>query len=363
MKKVDVVVGTRPEIIKMYPVYKALMERPDLQVRLISTGQHRELGEQAFRSFGIKPDIDLCVMRPNQSLSGLTASILSNLETVFIQDQPDIVLAHGDTTTSYVAALSAFYHRIPFFHVEAGLRTYRLDSPYPEEFNRQGISRLSTHHFAPTELEKRNLMKDGVYENGITITGSTVHDSIREIQNSQLSRTPLVSVNRKKLSVVTLHRRESGTQNLKNLMEGIRSAALKSKDTTFIYPVHPNPISKKFAHEVFHGIENVELSNPLDYVSFISLLDRADLVITDSGGIQEETSYLGTPTLILRDLSERMDGIDSGTTHIIGTDEARIESEVLRHLSRVPFRLRRNIPAGVRASDIIADKVLNEVCS
>ena len=368
MKKIYLVVGTRPEAIKMAPVYHALKKKPDLQIKLISTGQHRQLIQQAYESFRISPDIDLDVMQTNQSLSRLTANILVGLENVFKIDKPDIILAHGDTTTCYSTALSSFYHSIPFFHVEAGLRTYRLDSPFPEEFNRQCVAQLASHHFAPTETEKNNLLDEGISDSKITDTGGTIHDAVHEIQKAEKqigsNLPPLIESKiqepYKKLAVLTLHRRESGHNTLPKMMTAIKAAALRQADTIFIFPVHPNPLVYNTAREIFKDVANVTLTRPLEYRVFISLLLKADLVITDSGGVQEEAAYLGKRVLVLREKTERLDGVRLGLTKIVGTDSNKIESEIIHQLRpSMQNTTQENIINKTlkRASDIVADKV------
>jgi UDP-N-acetylglucosamine 2-epimerase (non-hydrolysing) len=360
MKKVHIVVGTRPDAIKMAPVYKALKSKGSLDIKLISTGQHKELLQQVFQSFDLSPDVDLGVMKAGQSLTQLTVGLLNGLENLYQKDRPDIILAHGDTTTCYATALSAFYHSVPFFHVEAGLRTYRIDSPFPEEFNRQSVAHLTTHHFAPTEVEKANLLRDGILEKAITVTGGTIHDAIRDMQGLNLTSKSLDT--NKNVVVFTLHRREHMEQ-LKGMMIAIRNAATVSKEALFVCPLHPSPIVKKCATEVFKDINNVILIDPLNYPDFLNLMSNSKLIVTDSGGIQEEASFLGRQTLLLRENTERQDGLKDGLTHLIGTNPFQIEHSILKHLELVSNNqtvLNEKAPSK-RASEIVAS-VVYEKC-
>jgi UDP-N-acetylglucosamine 2-epimerase (non-hydrolysing) len=356
MKKVHIVIGTRPDAIKMAPVYKALKSKAELEVKLVSTGQHKELLQQVFESFSLSPDIDLGVMKAGQSLSQLTVGLLNGMERLYQNDRPDIVLAHGDTTTCYATALSAFYHSVPFFHVEAGLRTYRINSPFPEEFNRQSVAHLATHHFAPTEIEKNNLLRDGILEKAITVTGGTIHDAIRDMQALDIS--PLSLGLNRNVVVFTLHRREHLKQ-LQEMMTAIKNAAKASQEVLFICPLHPSPAVRECALKVFNNIDNVILTDPLKYPDFLNLLSKSKLIVTDSGGIQEEASFLGKQTLLLRENTERLDGLRDGFTHLIGNDPYQIEQRILKHLDQVTEKkfVSENGNLIPRASDIVASVV------
>jgi UDP-N-acetylglucosamine 2-epimerase (non-hydrolysing) len=338
-KRVFIVVGTRPEVIKMAPVYEALRQVPNIETTLVSTGQHRELLDQAMAAFGLKPDIDLRVMKAKQSLTELTCSILEGMARVFASEAseglgaPDLVLSHGDTTTCFGAALSCFYHRIPLAHVEAGLRSHCLDSPFPEEFNRQSVARLAELHFAPTEAAERNLLAEGVDPSRIRVTGTTAIDAVRRVRrmarvvpSARPSASPISSPSA--LATITLHRRENGGDRLRELLLGIRDAAASNPDTTFVYPVHPNPSVCHAAREILGAVPNVRLTKPLAYGEFIGLIARSRIVITDSGGIQEEAAFLGKRVLVLRDRTEREDGLAAGRVSIIGTERGRISAEL-----------------------------------
>jgi UDP-N-acetylglucosamine 2-epimerase (non-hydrolysing) len=364
MKTVYLIIGTRPDTIKMAPIYHALRTRSGLNVKLISTGQHKELLASALNSFKLRPDIDLGLMRHSQSLSTLTADILHGMQTIFAKEKPDLVLTHGDTTTCYASALACFYQRIPFYHVEAGLRSRNILSPYPEEFHRQSTSIIADHHFAPTLLEKQNLILDGVHEAKITVTGSTIHEAIQSIDylndsNFEAYRTEQFT----KMVTVTMHRRESGAGYLQNIMQAIKNIALLEKKCVFVFPVHPSPLVKKVSGEVFHGVENVVLTNPMDYTKFISLLTQSDLILTDSGGVQEEAAFLGRNVFILRDHIERFDGVKQGLTKVLGLNAKTIENEVLNYLRTKPttkhYSPVKN-PSTKTPSAIIADYIVGK---
>lgn len=300
-------------------------------------------------------------MKHGQSLSELTAKILIELEKYFKVDKPNLVLAHGDTTTCLSTGISSFYHQIPFFHVEAGLRTYRLDTPFPEEFNRQTIAPIARHHFAPTLNEKENLVRDGVQSSAITITGSTIHDAIQVIR-SQTPDGHLLNDDSRPLVVVTLHRREA-SNSLSSTLEGLKSAALHRPDVLFVCPVHPNPSVQSAFKTCLTGISNIMLTEPMGYPQFISLLMRSSLVMTDSGGVQEEAAFLGKNTLLARSETERLDGLDSGLVHLVGLEPTSVRDSILRGLSNskrsdVAESCTRHLTS---ASTIIADEVVRAI--
>jgi UDP-N-acetylglucosamine 2-epimerase (non-hydrolysing) len=303
-------------------------------------------------------------MSPGQSLSQLTSKILINLESLFRQDRPDLVLAHGDTTTCFGTALSCFYHQIPFFHVEAGLRSHRLESPFPEEFNRQTIAPLATHHFAPTPLEKDNLLKDGISSSAITVTGSTIHEAVMEMQRqtASMTQTAVSSLDDSRpLVVVTLHRRESA-QALENILTGIKNAAMTRKDAVFICPIHPNPVVKSAFKTYLSGSENIILTDPIGYPQFISLLMKSRLIVTDSGGVQEEAAFLGKQVLLARTETERDDGLRAGFVKLIGSCGESIQGSILDELARTqPRTIYKPFNDAKSASEIIADRVLRSI--
>lgn len=364
-KKVFIVVGTRPEAIKMAPVYKALKRKTNLDTKLTSTGQHKELLGQAMEAFGLRPDHDLMVMKPGQSLSGLTGSILSGLERLFAGEKPDLVLIHGDTTSSFSAALSSFYHSIPVAHVEAGLRTYQIDSPFPEEFNRQGIARLAALHFAPTRQARENLLREGIPEKAIMITGSTVIDAIQEILDQTRKYRLSMFMNgidrSDTLGVITLHRRENLGRRLSQVLSAIRETAVAFNTVLFVYPMHPNPVIRQSAYALLGDVPNVQLTDPMNYVDFIRLLLRSHIILTDSGGIQEEGRHLGKHVLLLRDHTERGEGLANGCTEIIGADSTRLKAALARILSeRACPCFHELIPDRMGASEKIADIVSSQ---
>jgi UDP-N-acetylglucosamine 2-epimerase (non-hydrolysing) len=309
----------------------------------------------------VRADFDLNVMRPGQSLPRLTARLLVKLENHFNQHHPDLVLAHGDTTTCFAAALSSFYQQIPFYHVEAGLRSHRLNSPFPEEFNRQSVAPMARHHFAPTALEKANLIKDGIAPNKITITGSTVHDAIHLIKNRNKNETGLGT--QRSLVVVTLHRREAN-QSITQTLAGIRATAESRPEVVFVCPMHPNPSVQKAFKELLGNQENIVLTNPLPYPEFISLLMKAQLVVTDSGGVQEEAAYFGKNVLLARGETERRDGFSSGLVKLIGVTAESTQRSISETLDETKLKKPDHQTIhdhSASASNIIADVVERNV--
>lgn len=315
MKKIIAVFGTRPEAVKMCPLILELKKRECFEVKVCLTGQHRELLNSVTELFGIKADYDLSVMKKDQTLIDMTARIIDGAEWVFAEEKPDLVLVHGDTSSAFAASLAAFYMKIPVGHVEAGLRTYDILSPYPEEFNRRAISMTSSFDFAPTEAARENLIKEGKAPDRVYVTGNTVVDALnftaREAQTEE------------KLVLLTAHRRESIGEGMHNIFSAVRSIARKYPDFKIVYPVHPNPAVRKIAEEILGGEENIDLCEPLDLKGFHSLLARSYLVMTDSGGVQEEAAALGKPCLVLRDKTERREG---GSLLLVGTNEDEILS-------------------------------------
>lgn len=335
MKKVMLVFGTRPEAIKMAPLVKAFESDPaHFETVVCVTGQHRELLDQVLDIFHIVPQYDLNIMKAGQDLYDVTSRVMLEMRSVLDVEKPDVVLVHGDTTTSMAAALAAFYQQIPVGHVEAGLRTHNIYSPWPEEMNRQLTARIATWHFTPTSLGKSNLMTEGIDEDKIFITGNTVIDALHLIVEQQNIRTDVAS-DGKRMVLVTGHRRENFGEGFRQVCRAIKDLATQYPDVDFIYPVHPNPNVRKAILEVF-GITdlvesktgNLKFVNPLDYVSFVELMAKAYIVLTDSGGIQEEAPGLGKPVLVMRDTTERPEALDAGTVKLVGTDYDKIVSEV-----------------------------------
>lgn len=315
MKKIIAVFGTRPEAVKMCPLILELKKRECFEVKVCLTGQHRELLDSVTELFGIKADYDLSVMKKDQTIVDMTARIIDGAEWVFAEEKPDLVLVHGDTSSAFAASLAAFYMKIPVGHVEAGLRTYDISSPYPEEFNRRAISMTSSFDFSPTEAARENLIKEGKASDRIFVTGNTVVDALNFTANDVKTNERIV--------LFTAHRRESIGEGMRKIFSAVRSIARKYPDFKVVYPVHPNPAVRKIAEEILGGEENIDLCEPLDLKEFHSLLARSYLVMTDSGGVQEEAAALGKPCLVLRDKTERREG---GSLLLVGTNEKEILS-------------------------------------
>lgn len=319
--KVMVVFGTRPEAIKLAPVIDALRAQPSVQLRVVSTSQHRELLQQALDVFGVTPDIDLSVMRPGQTLEELTVRVLPAMQAALQAERPDVLVVQGDTTTVFVASLAAFYQQIPVAHVEAGLRSHHPYNPFPEELNRRLTSALATLHFAPTDLARDNLRAEGIADARIFVTGNTVVDALRTIAASDaFARTPVpVAVKGQRLLLVTLHRRESFGGALKDMCGALRRLTQRYADVEVMIPVHRNPAVKDTVLDELSSVERVRLLEPLDYVSFLRAMEASTLVLTDSGGVQEEAPVFGRPVLVLRETTERKEAIDAGVAQLVGT--------------------------------------------
>lgn len=315
----------------MAPVILALRKHPDFEVRVLATAQHRHMLDQVMDFFCIEPDIDLNIMRPNQALTTLTARLLLELDDVLLAEKPDAVLAQGDTTTVMAVALACFYHRIPFGHVEAGLRTWDIKNPFPEEANRVIAGRLARWHFAPTESSRQNLLREGVSGKEIIVTGNTVIDALL-MTASKAAELSIVLDNGKRLVLVTSHRRENFGEPFNNICRALRSLAERNDDIQILYPVHPNPQVKDVAHELLGGCSNIILCEPLDYAPFVAAMKKAYLIISDSGGVQEEAPALGKPVLVLRAETERPEAVDEGVVRLVGADPERILAEAQRLL-------------------------------
>ena len=349
MKKVMLVFGTRPEAIKMAPLVKEFQKQPKrVETVVCVTGQHREMLDQVLKIFDIKPDYDLNIMKQGQDLYDVTARVLTGMRDVLKEVKPDVVLVHGDTTTSTAAALAAFYQQIPVGHVEAGLRTHNIYSPWPEEMNRLLTGRLATYHFSPTPLSRNNLIKESVDDRNIIITGNTVIDAlywvVDKIKNNKELDNELEDIlskagydvnrlnNGKKLVLITGHRRENFGDGFINMCTAIKDLTVKYPDLDFVYPMHLNPNVRKPIHEVFgenlSGLKNMFFIEPLEYLSFVYLMEKSSIVLTDSGGIQEEAPGLGKPVLVMRDATERPEALDAGTVKLVGTDYNKIVNEV-----------------------------------
>jgi len=337
MKKILIVFGTRPEAIKMAPLVKAFKrEKGKNDIKVCVTAQHREMLDQVLNFFKIKADYDLDLMKPNQNLFSLTGDIIIGMKPVLEDFKPDVVLVHGDTTTSTAAALAAFYSGVKVGHIEAGLRTYNKRSPFPEELNRQLTGKIADFHFAPTETSKRNLLTERTDENSILVTGNTVIDALLESVeivnqtsgNQYINRLEEIVDVSKKVILVTGHRRENHGQGFLNICDSLNTIA-QDENVQVIYPVHLNPKVQKPVYEILGGNSNIHLIDPLPYEAFIWLMDKAHIIVTDSGGVQEEAPSLGKPVLVMRDTTERPEAVDAGTVILVGTDKEKIVSEVL----------------------------------
>ncbi len=333
-KKILCCVGTRPEAIKMAPVILALKKEPWAHVCVLATAQHRHMLDQVLDFFGIEPDIDLNIMRPHQALTVLTARLLLELDDVLQAEKPDVVLAQGDTSTVMTVALASFYHGIPFGHVEAGLRTGDMRNPFPEEANRVIAGRLARWHFAPTETARQNLLREGVNDSEIVITGNTVIDALLMTAAKEI-KTGIVLDDTKRLVLVTAHRRENFGERFRNVCCALKILSDRNPDIQILYPVHPNPNVKDIAHEMLGETWGIILCEPLDYAAFIAAMKKAHLIITDSGGVQEEAPALGKPVLVLRNETERPEAVEAGVVKLVGTDLDRIVSETQRLLDDV----------------------------
>ena len=334
MKKVLLIFGTRPEAIKMCPLVKELKSRPsDFDVSVCVTGQHREMLDQVLRTFGIVPDYDLAVMKPGQTLFGVTCGVMLGIKSVLERELPDVALVHGDTTTSFAAALACFYLRIPVGHVEAGLRTRNLYSPWPEEFNRQAVDIVSEYYFAPTEASRQNLLDEGKRAEKIWVTGNTGIDALRTTVREDYTHPELEWASDSRLILITAHRRENLGEPMHCMFRAIRRVMEEHPDTKAIYPIHMNPLVRKAAHEELDGFDRLHIINPLEVLDFHNFLAASHLILTDSGGIQEEAPSLGKPVLVMRDTTERPEGVAAGTLKLVGTEEDVIYLEFSRLLS------------------------------
>lgn len=338
--KVLTIFGTRPEAIKLAPVIKALKGRPDQFHSLVCvTAQHREMLDQVLSIFEILPDYDLDIMKPRQELSGMTSEVLLKLRGLLSEVQPDLILVQGDTTTTFAASLTAFYQRIKIGHIEAGLRTYEKYKPFPEEINRRLTSVLADYHFAPTERAKLNLLKEGIPSNKIYVTGNTVIDALfwvlkkqstpenRKRMENYFSGRFGISLDNRRLILVTAHRRESFGEGFENICQALKEIGLRNPDVKIVYPVHLNPNVQEPVHRIIGGMEQIHLIEPLEYEPFIYLMNQSFLILTDSGGIQEEAPSLGKPVLVMREVTERPEAVEAGTAKLIGTQKENIVLE------------------------------------
>lgn len=321
MKRVMLVFGTRPEAIKMCPLVNEMKTREELKTVVCVTGQHRQMLDQVLDAFHVTPDYDLAIMKDKQTLFDITSNILNGIGEVLDEVQPDVVLVHGDTSTTFVTALACFYKQIPVGHVEAGLRTYNIYSPYPEEFNRQAVGIIAKYNFAPTELSKNNLLKEGKTPDSIFITGNTAIDALKTTVREDYTHPELEWASGSRLIMITAHRRENLGEPMHNMFRAIRRVMEEHSDVKAIYPIHMNPVVRKAAEEELNGCDRIHIIEPLEVLDFHNFLARSYLILTDSGGIQEEAPSLGKPVLVMRDTTERPEGIAAGTLKLVGTDE------------------------------------------
>ncbi|RCU42598.1 UDP-N-acetylglucosamine 2-epimerase (non-hydrolyzing) [Chryseobacterium lacus] len=335
MRKNLIIFGTRPEAIKMAPLIKEFNNHPDFQTKVCVTAQHREMLDQVLDFFDLKPDYDLNLMRPNQNLYSLTADIITQLKTVLEDFVPNFVYVHGDTTTSMAASIAAFYSGSKVCHIEAGLRTNNKLSPFPEEINRQITSRIADYHFAPTEISRQNLLNEGISKDDIIITGNTVIDAlliskerVANLNSKEINSLKNLLNSDKKTILVTGHRRENHGEGFINICEALKQIALEFPDVQIVYPVHLNPHVRKPVYEILSEIKNIFLILPLSYPAFVWMMKECYIIITDSGGVQEEAPSLGKPVLVLRDTTERPEAVQAGTVILVGTDKKKIVNEV-----------------------------------
>lgn len=367
MKKILLVFGTRPEAIKMCPLVLELKKRKNIEVVVCVTGQHREMLDQVLDFFCVSPDYDLSIMKENQTLFDITNSILEKMSIILKKEKPDVVLVHGDTSTSFASALASFYLRIPVGHVEAGLRTYNIDSPYPEEFNRQAVDSMSTFMFAPTKTAKKNLLNESKLDSRIYITGNTVIDAMKYTVNKNFFHPELEWVGDCKLILITAHRRENLGEPMRHMFRAIKRVLNEHQDCKAIYPIHMNPVVRQIASEELSNCNNIHIIDPLDVVECHNFESKCYICLTDSGGIQEECPSFGKPVLVMRDTTERPEGLETGVLRLVGTNEESIYNTFKQLLEdNVEYKKMANAfnPFGDgRASERIANVLENGKCN
>lgn len=364
MKKVMLVFGTRPEAIKICPLVNELKTRNNIETIVCVTGQHRQMLDQVLETFNVKPDYDLSIMKDKQTLFDITTNILQSIKEVLEKEKPDVVLVHGDTSTTFVTSLACFYMQIPVGHVEAGLRTYDIYSPFPEEFNRQAVSIISAYNFAPTEKAKQNLIKAGRDESRIWVTGNTVIDALKTTVREGYSHPELEWAKGSRLIFITAHRRENLGEPMHNMFRAIRRVMEEHPDVKAIYPIHMNPIVRKAADEELGDFDRIHIIEPVEVFDCHNIMAQSYLILTDSGGIQEEAPSLGKPVLVMRDTTERPEGVEAGTLKLVGTDEEVIYNnfkELLENKEEYEKMSRANNPYGDgHACERIGDILSNE---
>lgn len=365
MKTVMVVFGTRPEAIKMCPLIIELKKRSEIHTLVCVTGQHRQMLDQVLKVFRVVPDYDLAIMKEKQTLFDVTTNILNRIKDVLEKEKPDVVLVHGDTSTTFATALACFYLHISVGHVEAGLRTYNLHSPYPEEFNRQAVSVISQYNFAPTELSRQNLLKEGKKKESIYVTGNTAIDALKTTVRTDYTHPELEWSADSRLIMITAHRRENLGEPMQHMFRAIRRVMDEHSDVKAIYPIHMNPFVRETAKAILGDDDRIHIIEPLDVLDFHNFMARSYLILTDSGGIQEEAPSLGKPVLVMRDTTERPEGIEAGTLKLVGTDEAAIYrsfTELLNDDAAYQVMARASNPYGDgHACERIADVLCGEL--
>lgn len=363
MKKIMLVFGTRPEAIKMCPLVNELKKRDGVELTVCVTGQHRQMLDQVLEAFSVVPDYDLSIMKERQDLFDITTNILQRIKAVLEEVKPDVVLVHGDTSTTFVTALACFYLQIPVGHVEAGLRTYDVYSPYPEEFNRQAVGVISQFNFAPTEISKQNLLREGKRAESVYVTGNTAIDALKTTVRKDYTHPELDWAAGSRLIVITAHRRENLGEPMHQMFRAIRRIIDEHPDVKAVYPIHMNPVVRRAAKEELGGCDRIHIIEPLDVLDFHNFMARCHLILTDSGGIQEEAPALGKPVLVMRDTTERPEGIAAGTLRLVGTEEETIYREFKRLLTDEEAYRAMSVAANPygdgHACERIADILLN----
>lgn len=362
MKRILLVFGTRPEAIKMCPLANELKTRPGTDVKICLTGQHPQMPEPILKAFSVTADHNLEIFAPNQSLPQMTAAILERLPPVLDAEQPDLVLVHGDTTSAFAAALTCFYRQIPLGHVEAGLRTHNQAAPFPEEFNRQTIDAVSQWHFAPTTHARANLLREDIDPDSIFVTGNTVIDALQTTVRPDYTHPLLDWAGNRRLLLLTAHRRENLGANMESMFRAIRHAADTNPDICILYPVHANPAIQQTAAAILGGHERIRLTEPMNVTDFHNILSRCHLVLTDSGGIQEEATALGKPVLVMRNVTERPEGIDAGPLELAGTNEQTLYRAICRLLTDHEEYTRRTTPSSIYGDGSACRHIADILC-
>lgn len=357
MKKIMIVFGTRPDSIKMCPLVKELKKRQEIKTVVCISGQHREMLKEVLDIFSVNPDYDLDIMKKNQTLCDITVEVLKGIEEILEKENPDMVLVHGDTTTAFASALACFYKRIPVGHIEAGLRSNDIFEPFPEEYNRKAISLISSYDFAPTENAKNNLISEGKGKDKIFVTGNTVADALSATVREDFSHPLLDWAEGNRLAVLTVHRRENIGDIMRSIFGAVKKILSEHEDVCVLYPVHPNPLIRKIAYEEFGNNKRVYLSEPIDTVAFHNILNKSFMIITDSGGIQEEATLLGKPTVVLRERTERPEGISSGNLVISGTNKEDVYTMINNILSDSDIYKKMSIASNIYGTGDASKKI------